>query len=228
VYLQDTFSNAPLDRRLRYSHLLALTAERTGASQLGAYYDVAPYPTSRWTGTEQGRLFNSRVETPEHLDRLARQMRAANASHLVLADPELAQRVAAHPAFAVMHRVGRFTVLSSNSGPLLMAEPQAQGVAAAVLESTPGRILIGTRVDLAAPTPRLVVKESYHPFWTVRGAPDVVISQQRPSGFMELTGLPRGEGQVELVYEAPTFPLWISVMGLLGIAGLATRRSSRG
>jgi len=217
VYLQDTFMTPPLDRMLRFSHVLALSAREAGVHQLGPYYGVVPYPTGRWTAGEFGRLFAGRVVSSRDLRQLMVAMERSNATHLVVSDPVLAARLRGTPVFTSLARVGRFEVLQED-------RYASSWAVAAEGDATLERIQAGhlrlrlTQPERAAP---VLLKIAYHPSW--RAAPGAHADlAPEPDGLMRIENLSARGGTLDLLYRAPVLPRWLSGVGWIAVLGLAS------
>ena len=215
VAVQGTFSNAPEDAALVRSHLLSLTHHETGvASVVGAYYGVAPYPTTTWTRSERGSLFGLSLAEPDAPTRVAGMMHATATSHLVLSDPAQFDRFRASGVFRPLVRIGRFGVLQVQGPPASWVVPLGPGAVGEVTALRAGEIALSVTSD--AQGGRLVIRESYHPFWRVEradGEPAPPLSSDPTSGLMVLGPLDPGGYALRLRYGPPTWPARVSMLG---------------
>lgn len=241
VYLQDTFMVRPGQARLANSHVLALTARETGVLQLGAAYGIVPYPT-RWTLSEFGTLYGRMPVDEARLREIVSSMHRTNATHLVTSDPDMARVLSGTPAFQLLHRVGRFSVLrlagsesewvsaepagaprhgqpaGSGSGPTSNAPPA--GVEAASFEV--GKVKV--RFTEGGPPGDLLVKVSFHPFWRLEGSANGTLGED-PDGLIRVSRLELRDREITLTYDPPRWPARLSFTAWIGILalGLAAR-----
>ncbi len=225
LYVQDTFMTPPRDASLARSHILALTASETGVRQLGATYTVVPYTTAAWTSSELGRLFWMTVDSPEQFMQLLAFMRASNSTHLVTADPDMRSRLLMTPAFDELWRSERFAVLELNEIVPRWVEHVTDGMTVEVERFEPGNIQLS--YDAAGTGDAFFLKSSYHPFWRATPAGVVALSEEK-SGLMRVEALAPRSGGLELVYRAPEWPRWLSLLAAAFTIWLARRRGPHG
>jgi hypothetical protein len=227
VYLQDTFRLRLNDSRLIDSHVLARTGFETGVHQLGAYYKAIPLPTSRWTGSDRGQLFEHGVRTDSDVSDLGVKLRLTNCTHMVLSVPAQADAFASVEGYRRLYRSGRYAVFELTGVTSTWCHPLAAGLRARATGYAEGDIRIAIRAN--QPGGSLLVKESYHPFWKTEGADPATLTAHE-SGLMVVGGLGAGDSELRLRWEAPAYPPWISLAGLaalLALLGTGHRRRAR-
>ncbi|MGD8395172.1 MAG: hypothetical protein PVF43_06830 [Candidatus Eiseniibacteriota bacterium] len=227
VYVQDTYDMPEVQSRLRQSHVLALTAHRTGVRQLGPYYRMMPYQTNQWTLGDAGRVLGRRVTSREEAAALAEGFALTNCTHVVVASPDLVRLFEALPQYRLLVRAGRFGLFRVVGQRSLWVSPAGGSVTARVEDYRTGRIAIEAMVRASGGD--LLVKESFYPRWRLAG-PDGASLAAHPSGLMLITGLRAGQHALDLEYRSP-LPALFLVAGpawfLIALGGLAgARRSS--
>ncbi len=216
LYVQDTFMTPPLGE-LAQSHILARTQEQTELYQLGAWYGVVPFSTSRWTRGEFGAFFDiseRAMESQDGRNILLERASLANVGVAVVSSPTLADRLG--PAFIRIHRVGRYTVYRIVGMSNRWVEPITPGLDATVVSYRPGWIDVKVRATQA--NSRLGICESWHPFWKLHGNPEIRIARSG-QGLLRLDGIPLGTSSIQMEWLQPKYPLVCSLIGWLGIAG---------
>jgi hypothetical protein len=218
VYIQDTFMTPPLGADLGESHILALTARESGVRQLGPYYGVVPFKTKTWTMGQVGLVYGLRPARPEHFDELRDRMAMTNATHLVVSDPTLGIQIQRTGSFKLLTRIGRFSVFELQYATSSWVSRFVGTVKTQVDEYKTGRVVI--RMSVSTEDAGLLVKTSYHPFWRITKSEDARLTKD-PSGLIRLVKLAPDDHRIELSYEAPTWPVWVSVAGWLALALLS-------
>jgi hypothetical protein len=145
-------------------------------------------------------------------------MAMTNATHLVVSDPTLGIQIQRAGFFNLLTRIGRFSVFELRGAVSAWITPIGQEAAVYAVEYRTGAV--GCRVSQNPRGPVLLVKTSFHPFWRLRGLEDARVTEE-PSGLMRLKNLPGGDHRIELRYEAPAWPKWVSVAGWLALALLS-------
>jgi hypothetical protein len=224
VYLQDTFERPRAEAKLSQSHVLALTAQRTGVYQLGAGYGISPFRTVDWTPSEFGTLFRRYINDHERVGYVKNMMWGTNATHLVTCDARVGRRLEASAGFEVLHRVGRFVVFRLNEIECRWADPLTAGVDVLPAEFAPGHYRLVVRSS--NPSGRVLVKSSYHPHWRVAGPPGLKLRPES-SGLMGLEGMSMGETEVSLDYRAPRWPFGLSTACWIAIVVLVVAAAVR-
>jgi hypothetical protein len=199
LFMQDTFGLRRFPE-LQNSHILARTAEVTGVEQIGAYYGDTPYVRSEY----RDPLTSTDSQT---LDRMLVIMDRANATHLLLVDPDLSEVFMRDDRFKALANYGRYTIFERvGASSLWSSITEGSG------EVSTARVAAGKiRLNVEGPIKRIVVKESYHPFWriTPQGAG---VLELGPAGAMSLSLLPEQRSStIELVYVPPTASTWLSL-----------------
>jgi hypothetical protein len=222
VYLQDTFLLRLNGERLIHSHVLARTSYEAGVRQLGAFYKAVPLPTSQWTGSDRGRLFESLIRTAEDVRGLRTDLQLTNCTHLVVADPGLADALTSVQGFQERFRSGRFAVFELAGASAEWCRPLSEGLRARTAEYRAGDIEV--EVNAHSPGATLLVKESFHPFWKVEGTGAERV-EAHVSGLMVVKGIGKGKRTLRLRWTPPRYPAWISIAGVLVLLGsmVATR-----
>jgi len=218
VYLQDTFERPRPEAKLSQSHVLALTARRTGVCQLGAGYGISPFRTVDWTPSEFATLFRRYINDDERVGYVKDMMWGTNATHLVTCDARVGRRLETSAGFDVLHRVGRFVVFRLNEIECRWADPLTAGVEVPSAEFAPGRYRLLVRSS--NPSGRVLVKSSYHPHWRATGQPGLKLRAES-SGLIGLEGMNAGETEVALDYRPPRWPLGLTILCWIAIAVLA-------
>ena len=219
VYLQDTFELPRPDVKLSQSHVLALTSQRTGVRQLGAFYGVAPYRTVSWTPSEFGTLFRKFVRDDESISRIQRQLWATNSTHVVTSDPRTRRQLAETANFRLLHRVGRFAVYRATQVASQWVSPLKPGVEVNADEFQTGRIRFDIR--LSRPGAEVLVKSSYHPAWRLSTSRELrPLIRMENSGLMRLEGLDTGTSTIEMEYRPARWPLWLSAFSWASILAI--------
>lgn len=224
VYLQDTFRLRWNESRLIDSHVLARTSHQAGVRQLGAYYKAIPLPTSRWTGSDRGQLFERDVRTADDLRNLRAQLQLTNCTHLVLSDPAQADALASVEGFRELHRAGRYAVFEVAGATSRWCHPLTAELRTRTIEYEAGDIRIAIRAN--DPGGALLVKQSFHPFWKAEGTGTATLGAH-VSGLLVVAGLGVGQSALRLRWTPPRYPSWISLVGsvaLLGTLVVAGRR----
>lgn len=229
VYVQDTFMTPPIDAELAASHVLALTARETGVRLLGPYYGVVPYKTKAWTMGQVGLVYGMPVTGPDALREVIRRMEETNATHLVVADPVLGERLEKAPleegrALRFVKRIGRFSVFRRADSVSEWVTAVEGDAMIDVRKYATGAI--DWRVSHNPQGSAALVKASFHPFWRLRG-PDGARIAESGSGLIRVERIPPGDHDLSLVYRQPRWPIWVSAAGWLLILSLAAASSFR-
>jgi hypothetical protein len=208
VYLQDTFERPRRDVKLSQSHILALTARRTGVRQVGATYGVAPYRTALWTPGEFGLLYRIAVAGQEDLDKVESRMWASNATHLVTSNRRSSGILDGSEDFERLYTGGRFAVFRATSTSSEWVSPLDPGVEvlSAVFET--GRYRL--RVRCRGPG-SVLVKSSYHPGWRFSGVSTVYLHVDE-LGLMRVRQLPEGESDISMTFRLSRWPGVLSAL----------------
>jgi hypothetical protein len=217
VYLQDTFMADPQENALAETHILALTSEETGVRQLGAFYGVMPFPTAGWAND---LLFTGSRETAERKRSLRTAFSMTNCTHLVLSSP---REMAALDDGVFLRRIwrgGRFAVYEVPGAAPEWAQPLTDGLQVRTTAYAPGRIEID--YDARGPGASFLLKEAYHPFWKVEGAPAVTLSRTA-AGLIQAARLPSGRHRLLLRWKPPAAPWWLAGIGCLGLFAWSLR-----
>jgi hypothetical protein len=225
VYLQDTFERPRGDVKLSQSHILALTAHRTGVRQVGATYGVVPYRTALWTSSEFGMLYRGVVASDRDLERVSARMWASNATHIVTSDLRTARILEASDQFEQLYAGGRFSVFRAGSISNGWASPIGPQVEVLSTRFETGRYRLKIR---AAGPGGLLVKSSYHPGWRFSGTAAIRVNVGE-SGLMELRRLPVGESEISMTFRLDRWPSVVAALSWLVIAAglvLIPRRPS--
>ncbi|UCH84746.1 MAG: hypothetical protein JSW50_03360 [Candidatus Latescibacterota bacterium] len=218
VYLQDTFMTPPRSSGLWRSHILTLTAHKTGVRQLGPYYGVVPFETNGWTMSQVGLLYGMRVSRDQHVSELETRMRLSNATHLVTSDPAAAARIHRTGVFDRLAEVGRFTVFATKDGAFGWVEPIEGRATVTIDRYDTGRI--DANVKLVDTGASILAKVSYHPFWHLENGGDTHLGMGS-WGLLRVEGLSRGEHKLSLKYNPPIWPHIVSLLGWLAILVVA-------
>ncbi len=220
IYLHDTFGQRWKEGGPARSHLLVLTSHHVGRPQLGTYYGVVPFAT-RWTLSEFDQLYGRR-----HIDpgQLAVSMDKTNAGVLVASSDPLRRWLAGSDSFELMHEVGRFSVWRRKGArSSWIAELRPTNVVRDVAWRNGA---IDFRLTTQHTNGRVVVKTTYHPWWTLSGVPGGSL-RESPEGFLLVDRVPIGDFRVELRYTPSRVPVVASAAGwmvLLGWWMVALRR----
>jgi hypothetical protein len=141
-------------------------------------------------------------------------MRQANATHLLLANPNLVGLFEADKHFSKLFETGRFSLFSRAGGQSewvrAVTPAQAQPT---VTRVAPGHIRIATNG-----ASEFTVAESYHRFWRVEPIGNVQFRADA-AGLMELR-VAASVPEVRLDYTPPRLPRVLSIVGLAMIVGL--------
>ncbi len=224
VYLQDTFTTPGSPTGLAQSHVLSLTSHETGVRQLGPCYGVAPYRTASWTPSEFGALYRRTIVGEKGVNTLIRLMNLSSATHLVLSDAATRAELTESARFESLYRTGRFEVLRlRNPGPLWAASLSGGAGATVPLFET-GRIEVELESGYGGDD--LMVGTSYHPGWRITGS-DRALLRPDGSGLLRVEGLEPGAGKIELEFVPSRIPLWITLVGCLGVLALLFVRGRR-
>jgi hypothetical protein len=228
IFMQDTFQTRPLDQTLRFSHVLAMTSRETGVRQLGAYYGVVPFSATAWTRGEFGTVYSRRVDTDSRRRAVVELMEESNTTHLVLSDPAMATQLQMLPDFEEIYRTGRFVVLHRANAVSNWVVPARGDVEVEATHYDSGKIDVKTAATTAANA--LQVRVAYNRYWHGRGVPGLALSKGE-HGLLRVDGVPAGAHEIQLAFEAPMLPSWLSLIAsilivLAGIASMRVRRSS--
>jgi hypothetical protein len=216
VFIQDTFMTEPRDHPFVRSHVLALTAHESGVPQIGPYYSIVPYKTLGVANGEVGEVLGLPVGRENHegyplewrLAELQRRLEVTNTTKLVVADPADTEVLVEEGIAEVIWRRGRYTVLSvnqENSGWV-----SADGAEVRVKQWSPGRVVFD--VNSASGGTTVLVKQSYHPGWTV--SPGVTISESK-DGLLELSVENQSQSNITLVWKPYSEQMWTSGFGFV-------------
>jgi len=217
VHLQDTFTLEPGPQGLGASHVLALTARETGVRQVGAAYSVAPFATVPWTSSEFSMLFGRFIRQPSEVSYVADMARFANATHILTSDPRTAVLLKASGAFTSLFVAGRFEILELQGYTGAWARGLDNGKPRPDVDFRPGKI----SVPLAGGDQAhgILVKAAYHPNWRLAD-PDRAELSAHPSGLIQVTEIQPGLSPLELEFKPSPWPLYLSLLAILGMAGL--------
>jgi hypothetical protein len=214
--------------QLADSHLLAETAERTGVEQLGSYYGSNTYVRD-WIG-DGNSLFGLSSSTTGFRDQVVARMDRANATHLLLVEPRTAETFLADDRFVSRHAIGRYQLFERRNAVSRWAAVLDGPGAVSVDRVAPGRM----RLHWEGAPDRVVVKESFHPFWRTE-PPGLARLTGDANGMMVVDGfVADGATSLDLVYAPPALPWRVTLAGGCGIAllwgvdALLRRRSSSG
>jgi hypothetical protein len=224
VYLQDTFGQPDAGVPLSQSHILALTAHRSGVRQLGATYGVAPYRTALWTPSEFGTLFRRFVGDDDDLSTTGALMARSNVTHLITSDVSTRQKLESEYGIDAIHSTGRFTVFKTQIE-CEWVRGEGADVAVDLEELATGRYRFSVRSGKRPG--QLTVKSTAFPGWRLN-APGASRLRTDYYGLIALEGLPEGEFDVEIEFRPDRRPAWLSVFCWLVIiaAFAAARRTS--
>ena len=153
---------------------------------------------------------------PQTVDRVLAIMDRANATHLLLVDPALSDIFVRDNRFKVLAQHGRYMIIE-RAGKISRWSDVVEGSGqVTTMRAAPGRI----RLHIEGPVARIVVKESYHPFWRVTPQ-NAATLESGPAGAMSLS-VPQQQGAstIELLYMPPMIAIWLSMAGWLVILGL--------
>jgi hypothetical protein len=206
VLVQDTFG-AGLGRHLDNSHIMAESAQRAGIEQVGAYYGNTPYDREDfWLSFDPA--------DPELPERTVDVMRRANATHLLLANPNLIGLFEADKHFSKLFEAGRFSLFNrvGSQSEWVRAVTPAQA-RPTVTRVAPGHIRIATNGAI-----EFTVAESYHRFWKAEPIGSAQITADA-EGLIELR-VAASTPQVRLDYTPPRLPGVLTTLGLVSILGL--------
>ncbi len=217
LYVQDTFYLTGERNDLMRSHLPALTARETGWEQVGAFYGGMPLATESWTAAQFGLICGGPLLNADDLRRVLRLLPAAGVTRLLLANPALADRLAATGLFVPLYRSGPFTVLDVVGATPNWAQP-GPGCEATVTARAPGRWALTAWAGSPAAVLRLSL--AWAPGWRVEGSPGVRV-RAAPDGRIELTGLPSAPTSLTLVYRPDRTGWALAMAGWVALGGLA-------
>jgi hypothetical protein len=210
VYLQDTFGQG-WKGGLAHSHVLVFTHARTGLPQLGVYYGVVPYAT-RWTLSEFGRLYDRR-----ELDAPALEfcLQRTSVTHLVASNDTTATFLDGSGVVDRVYAIGRYTVFRAKR-PESWIDPLNEANQVRDVDFQPGTI----RFELSSPQPkpRVAVKTSWHPWWTVEGVPGAVLLEA-PDGLLGVDAPGPGRHRITLRYAPSPWPGRASILGWVMLVG---------
>jgi hypothetical protein len=224
VYLQDTFDLPNDDVELSQSHVLALTAQRTGVRQLGAGYGVAPYRTARWTPGEFKTLFRRWVRDEESFAEVVKMGWAANATHIVTSDAQTADWLGKSELYEEVFNSGRFRVYRSLATANEWASPLSPGVSVTTNAFETGRYRLTVRAGTYEND--VLIKSSFHPNWRLSGVSGARLVAD-PSGLMRIAGIRTGQIDLEVEYESHVWPAVLSLTCWLVILSLSFARRAR-
>ncbi len=213
ICLQDTYRNPAAPPGLaRNSHLLAFTAAATGARQVGAYYGMAPQPTSAWTSSEFGRLCGVAPDAPGAAALVRDRLRRARCSRLVTVSPAWTERLSSQPGFSKAYQSATFTLF------LLDGSDDFAGK----VRPHPG--VLAATASIAAPGDAFPLALSWHPDWKLDAPPGARLAPDE-SGLCRVENLPPGDHALRLRYHPPAWPQWISgiTWAALALASTAQR-----
>lgn len=205
LYIQNTSGV----RDLSSSHILTRTAEVTGVEQIGNFYGHTPY--------DRPEYWDPMIPTdPQTVDRVLAVMDRANATHLLLVDPALSDLFARDNRLKMLVQHGRYIIFERVGKGSQWSDVVEGAGEVATMRVAPGRI----RLNIEGSVAKIVVKESFHPFWRV-APPNAATLESGPAGAM-IASLPRQQSAstIELLYAPPVLPFWLSVAGWLMILGL--------
>jgi hypothetical protein len=196
--------------------VLARTSHETGVRQLGAYYKAIPLPTSRWTGSDRGQLFEREVRTADDLRDLRARLQLTNCTHLVLSVPTQADALASAEGFRELHRSGRYAVFEVAGATSRWSHPLTAELAARTIEYRAGDIRIAIRAN--NPGGSILVTQSFHPFWKAEETATATLGAH-VSGLLVVEGLGSGESALRLRWTSPRYPSLISLVGVAALLG---------
>ena len=206
VFVQSTLMTEPRDHPFVRSHVLALTSHESGVRQVGAYYGIVPYKTRIVTGAEFGQVLG--LSTRRKLDHveLDRRLELTNTTRLVMVDPDATETLVEAKVADVIMRVGRYTVLRVNAASTGWISGDDARVQ--VKEWSPGHVVF----DLTSATfpTTVVVKQSYHPGWTV--SPGATLSES-PDGLLELSLEHQPQSNITLTWKPYRAQVWMTASG---------------
>jgi len=211
VYVQNTHAIAAPP--LGGGHPMALLSARAGVHAVGSYYSLVPFPVDMWLTSFVGPIVGqvasptSRAVIEERLDDLGAEV-------VVLVDEPTETAVRAWtPEWREIGTAGRFTIFRRPRPGLARGEEPGVTVERVVLGD--GEIVL----DVAGPLTEhdVLVAVSYGQRWRLEGAPQGAYLARRRNGLMRVH-LPPGDHHVVIRYEAPRWPLVLTVLGWSGIA----------
>jgi hypothetical protein len=221
VYLQDTFERPRPDVKLSQSHVLALTAYRSGVRQLGATYGVSPYRTALWTTSDFGMVFRRRVGEEGDVERLTDRMWASNATHIVTSDAGTSRLMGTSDVFERLFVAGRFSVFRATAIRNEWASALGAGIEVDSVHFRTGRYRLKIRADRPGD---VLVKSSYHPAWRFSGLSPIRVHVEE-TGLMRLKDLPAGQSEVAITFRRARWPRVLSAWSwFVIIAGLVLTR----
>jgi hypothetical protein len=228
VYLQDTFELPRADVKLSQSHVLALTAHRTGVRQLGATYGVAPYRTAVWTPSEFGTLFRRFVRDDEAAADVYGNAWVANVTHIVVSDGRTRQKLEDVDSgafgngggFRKLHKTGRFSVFRAPVDCEWVRSSDRDVVVDSVVFET-GRYRF--KVRSGRRHGQLAARSTAFPGWRLT-APAGSKLRTGQRGLMVLEGFPTGEFEVEIEFRPDSRPAWLSAFCWIAIVAAFVAR----
>jgi hypothetical protein len=220
LFVQDTFG-IHTGSRLEQSHVAARTGEQVGLDQIGAFYGNTPYHKQWLYETSFTQGFD-----PRDTDAIAKTisiMERANATHLVLTDPLIVPGFERDPRFEVVETIERFVVLRLRGAVPRWAVTMGGAGAVALERSAPGHLRLTADPSIA----RIVISESFHPFWAARTA-GIRITPDA-DGFIQVERTEPSPAVVDMEYSPPRSPLFVSLAGaaaivLLFVLGVSSTR----
>ncbi len=225
VYLQDPFG---AEDALGHSHVMALTRRETGVDQVGPLYAGSPFPTTPWLLAESRKLFGRPLHTLDDFRQMMQRIPAANATHLVLYWPELADELVKEDYARQLYRSPNFAVLAMVAYPdSRWAEPLADGIDVRAERLGAARWRVTT--ESAQAGGEAVLKVTWSPHWRIT-AGDGPRLHHHQLGLVGLADLPAGRRVTVLEYAPPRWPGVVSLAAwgvwLLALLahGIAARR----
>lgn len=215
VFVQDTFMTEPRANPFVRSHILALTSHESGVRQIGPYYSIVPYKTRDFSNGEVGEVLGLPVgrdyenfPLERRLALLRRHIEITNTTQMVVVDPDDADVLVEEGIAEVIWRKGRYTVLRvlHESGGWVSAD----GAQVQVKHWSPGHVVFD--LESASGGSTVLVKQSYHPGWTV--SPGVTISESE-HGLLELSVDEQAQSDITLVWKPYREQMWISGFGFV-------------
>ena len=206
LYVQDTFGHVWDEAGMSHSHLPALTIRYSKLPQLGAYYGVVPYRT-RWTLGEFNTFFS---EWFWNRDAMLISMEKTNVGAVVSATEPAREFFGTGRDFDELVAVGRYSVWRRRDAKNRWVAELRPTNRIENVEWARDRVRF--RLTTEFPRGRVVVKNSWHRWWTLKGIPGASL-QASPDGFLGIVNIPKGSFTVELRYEPSRLPLFVTAFG---------------
>jgi hypothetical protein len=181
------------------SHVLALTAERTGIEQLGVYYNVPTYADRHWL------IYELAESHPELAEQTRRFMDIGNATHLLLHGRDFLEKIGGSPDFERLATIGRFSIFALRDAGARWATVIEGSGSAQARRRAPGVIALSFTGEVK----RALVNESFHPFFKAEPAGAARIGSDEQGRIV----VEPNADELVLTYASPRWPAYLSWCG---------------